>query len=495
MYFLGYDIGSSSIKVSLFDAEKSTAIHSVSYPEKEMSIIALKPGFAEQHPADWWENLVKATHALIEASGIQGHLVEAIGISYQMHGLVLVDEQLEVIRPAIIWCDSRAVEIGNKAFQKIGPYVCLDHLLNSPGNFTASKMAWVKQNEPASYKKVHQVMVPGDYIALKMTGEARTTISGLSEGIWWDFKTNDLSELILAEYGFDSELFPPRVPTFGHQGGLTQAAARTLGLKSGTPLTYRAGDQPNNAFSLNVLEPGELAATAGTSGVVYGISDVRKYDRKSRINTFIHVNHNMPGDRYGVLLCLNGAGILNAWMRRNFNEDSYPLMNKLAGQVPVGSEGLFIFPFGNGAERMLENRDPGSRILGWQYNIHQKPHFFRAAQEAVAFAMFYGMKIMESVGTSSSVIRAGHANMFLSPVFSQTLADLTGATIELYDTDGAQGAARGAALGHRYYSDFDSAFSGLLKQETIRPSSLSGEVRAAYQEWEDQLNEILQGII
>jgi len=491
MIFLGYDIGSSSIKACAFDGKTGLALHSVSYPEKEMLISSPKPGFAEQNPDDWWTYLIKATQKLLTESKINGHRIEAIGISYQMHGLVVVDESLEILRPAIIWCDSRAVETGQDAFQKIGPHVCMDHLLNSPGNFTASKLAWIKSHEPNIFRKIHQIMLPGDFIAMKLTGDIRTTISGLSEGIFWDFKTNDISELILSEFGFDEELFPPLVPTFGEQGLLTAPVAKILEMRTGIPVTYRAGDQPNNAFSLNVLNPGEMAATAGTSGVVYGVSNTRKYDRKSRINTFIHVNHNMPGDRYGVLLCLNGAGILNAWLRRNFGETSYENMNTLADQVPIGSDGLFIFPFGNGAERMLENRDPGSRILGWNYNIHQKQHIYRAAQESIAFALYYGMKIMESVGTSFTTIRAGHANMFLSRIFSQTLADLTGATIELYDTDGSQGAARGAALGHRYYGDFKDAFSGLKMMSSIRPSQKSKQVQESYQGWENALHKIL----
>ncbi len=491
MYLLGYDLGSSFVKATVFDGEQGKAISTVSWPGKEMPIKVPRPGFAEQDPEEWWKNIVQATRLVLKASNIHRERIRAIGISYQMHGLVMIDEDHKLLRPSIIWCDSRAVDIGDKAFKKIGPYLCLDHLLNSPGNFTASKLAWVKRYEPEKYKKLHQIMLPGDYIAMKMTGEVRTTISGLSEGIFWDFKENDISELVLNTYGFDPDIFPVRVPTFGDQGYLSKNAANELGLKAGTGISYRAGDQPNNAFSLNVLHPGEVAATAGTSGVVYGVSSSRQFDQKSRINTFIHVNHGMPGDRYGVLMCLNGAGILNAWMRKNFGMRSYISMNEAARKIPVGSGGLFILPFGNGAERILGNLNPGSRVSGWNYNVHHKPHFFRAAQEAVAFALNYGMHIMESAGTKAEVIRAGNANMFLSPIFGQTLADITGANIELYDTDGSQGAARGAGLGAGFYTGFNEVFSQLNIVKTMHPSINSETSKAVYQEWLDYMKSTL----
>lgn len=494
MYLLGFDIGSSSVKVSLINGSTGELTASAFYPGQEMAIIARQQGWAEQEPRHWWENLKLALAEVMSVSRINPNDIQAIGISYQMHGLVMVDKNHEVIRPSIIWCDSRAASIGNKAFEDIGRERCLSHLLNSPGNFTASKLKWVKDYEPDNFGKVHKIMLPGDYIAMKLTNEIRTTVSGLSEGILWDFKSNRLADVILNTYGFDESVVPDIVPTFGEQGRLTATAAQELGLVTGTPVSYRAGDQPNNALSLNVLNPGEVAATAGTSGVVYGVSGEIKFDPASRVNTFAHVNHSGADPRLGVLLCINGTGILNAWLKKNVaGQLSYNDMNLLAAKVPVGSEGLSVLPFGNGAERVLNNKEIGSMISGLNFNIHRQEHLLRAAQEGIVFCFKYGMDIMQGIGIVPQVIRAGKANMFLSPVFRKTLADVTGATIELYNTDGSVGAARGAGVGSGFYTGFAEAFANLKKLETIEPDrSLTTETHAAYENWLKLLNKAIQ---
>ena len=496
MFFIGYDVGSSSVKVSLLEGDKGTVVaHATSPAGQEMPIDAPRPGWAEQSPEMWWEHLKKATAAVMATGQAGPEDIGAIGISYQMHGLVLIDEEDKVLRPAIIWCDSRAVETGEKAFREIGEERALQHLLNSPGNFTAAKLAWVKEHEPEIYAKARKFLLPGDYIALRMTGEATTTIPGLSEGIFWDFRENDISPLITDTFGFDPNLFPTVIPTFGQQGALTAAAARELGLRAGIPVTYRAGDQPNNAFSLNVLEPGEVAATAGTSGVVYGVSDRADYDPLSRVNTFVHVNHQPPQNRYGVLLCINGTGILNAWLRRNLftGSVSYEEMNEQALAVPPGAEGLTVLPFGNGAERILSNKDPGALFYGMQFNVHSRAHLLRAAQEGIAFSFRYGLEIMKKTGVDTQVMRAGHANMFLSPLFAGALATVADTQIELYDTDGSQGAALGAALGAGYYKTPAECFRSLTKKEVILPDpSRRDAYEQAYGKWLEVLERTLQ---
>jgi xylulokinase len=489
----GYDIGSSSIKATLMEAESGKVLASATVPEREMEIIAKKPGWAEQHPQTWWENVVTATQKIKAQTNFAAADVRAIGISYQMHGLVIVDAKHEVLRPAIIWCDSRAVEIGRKAMKSIGEKKCLAHLLNSPGNFTASKLKWVKDNEPKVYAKIYKMMLPGDYIAMKMTGEIRTTPSGLSEGIMWDFKEEGLAQIVCEEYGISQNLVAEAVPTFSVQGHLNKESANLLGLRAGTIVSYRAGDQPNNALSLNVLNPGEIAATAGTSGVVYGIAAKAKYDAKSRVNTFVHVNHTADKPRYGVLLCLNGTGILNSWLKHNTGAIDYPEMNLLAEKAPVGSDGLVILPFGNGAERTLENRNLGASIHGLNFNIHNKSHLLRAGQEGIVFALNYGLEIMRGTGVEVRTVRAGHANMFLSPIFAEAFATVTKSVVELYNTDGSQGAARGAGIGAGLYRDAKDAFAGLKPVKTIEPSkSLRSAYQQAYNTWEKVLENELQ---
>lgn len=495
MYLLGYDIGSSSVKASLVNAGTGKCVASAFYPKTEAEIIAVKPGWAEQNPQEWWKNLKLATHAVLQEAGIRGgEGVEAIGISYQMHGLVCVDEYGQPLRPAIIWCDSRAVPYGQRAFEALGEEHCLSHLLNSPGNFTASKLAWVRENEPYTYARIDKIMLPGDYIAMRLTGRICTTVSGLSEGMFWDFKENRVAGFLLEHYGIDASLLPDIVPTFAEQGRVEASVAAELGLKPGTPVTYRAGDQPNNALSLNVFNPGEIASTAGTSGVVYGVNERMTYDPKSRVNTFAHVNHTGNQTRLGVLLCINGVGILNSWIRRTVAPEdiSYNDMNELAKEVPIGSAGISILPFGNGAERMLENREVGCSILGVNFNLHGKPHLIRAAQEGIVFSFKYGIEVMEQMGIPVQKIHAGRANMFLSPVFRDTLAGVTGATIELYDTDGSVGAAKGAGMGAGIYSDHREAFATLEKLDVIEPdTSRQQEYADAYARWKQCLERFL----
>lgn len=487
MFLLGYDIGSSSVKAALVETQTGRIAASAFYPRREMPIAAPRADWAEQDPAMWWDNLRLATADVMQQAQAKAADIEAIGISYQMHGLVCVDKAGKPLRPAIIWCDSRAVPLGERAMSDLGPDYCLGHLLNSPGNFTASKLAWVRENEPHIYNKVYHFMLPGDYIALLLTGEMTTTVSGLSEGILWDFRENSIASRLIQYYGIDPTMPCNLVPTFGLQGQLRNEAARELGLQPGTPVTYRSGDQPNNALSLGVMNPGQVAATAGTSGVVYGILDKINYDPKSRVNTFAHVNHTAADPRLGVLLCINGTGCLNSWMHHNVaSELSYSQMNDAAMQTPIGADGLVVLPFGNGSERMLENRNPGCSIHGLNFNHHTQAHILRAEQEGIAFAFAYGMEIMAEMGMEIKTIRAGQANLFLSPLFRQAIADTTGASIELCNTDGAAGAARGAGIGAGIYRNTEEAMQTLRIVDTIRPQQPEA-YREAYAHWKHYL--------
>lgn len=494
MFLLGYDIGSSSVKASLVNAETGKCISSAFFPETEAVITALQPGWAEQDPESWWEYLKSSTRAVLSESGISPADIKAIGISYQMHGLVCVNKQHQVLRPAIIWCDSRAVPYGNRAFDTLGQEKCLSHLLNSPGNFTASKLAWIKDKEPDIFEKIYKIMLPGDYIGMKLTGEIYTTLSGLSEGMFWDFKNHEVAGFLMDYYGFDRSILAEVRPTFAEQGRVSNSAALELGLKAGTPVTYRAGDQPNNALSLNVFNPGEIASTAGTSGVVYGINGKIDYDPMSRVNSFAHVSHTADQVRLGVLLCINGTGILNSWVKRNIAPEglSYDDMNVLASKAPIGSNGISILPFGNGAERMLCNKEIGCSVRGIDFNAHGKHHLVRAAQEGIVFSFKYGIDIMEQMGIPVTKIHAGRANMFLSSIFRETLAGVTGAVIELYNTDGSVGAAKGAGIGAGIYKDHTEAFATLERLQVIEPTvTQAGEYLEAYEKWKMRLEKSL----
>jgi xylulokinase len=487
MLLLGIDVGTSSVKVSIVDAQTQQCKASAQYPEIESAIISPQPGWAEQSPDMWWEHVQLAIQKAHASKTYDPADIVAIGISYQMHGLVTVNEKQQSLRNAIIWCDSRAVEIGDKAFKEIGKKTCLTHLLNSPGNFTASKLAWVKENEPAVYKQVYKIMLPGDFIAMKMTGALTTSISALSEGIFWDFKKDRISKDVMEHYDFDDNLIPSIQDVFSDHGKLTGSVAADLSLKAGIPVTYKAGDQPNNALSLNVLEPGEVAATAGTSGVIYGVSDELTYDNESRVNTFAHVNYTNDEKRLGVLLCINGTGILNRWVKNIFTPAfSYPQMNTEATKVPVGSDGLRILPFGNGAERMLNNKIIGVHFNHIDLNLHTQAHLFRAAQEGIACAFRYGLDIMRENGMDPQVIRAGKANMFLSDLFIEAFVNTTQVPVELYNCDGSVGAAIGAGIGAGIYKTPKEAFSTAKPLTVIEPSKKK-EYKAVYEEWKELL--------
>lgn len=491
-YLLGFDVGSSSVKASLVDADTGVCAADAFFPEREAPITAVKAGWAEQDPQMWWDNAKLALQKVMHVANVKGEEIKAIGISYQMHGLVCVDKNLQVLRPSIIWCDSRAVPYGERAFKDLGKEMCLGHLLNSPGNFTAAKLAWVKENEPELFDRIYKVMLPGDYIAMRLSGQINTTISGLSEGMFWDFKEKRPAKFLLDYFGFSESHIADIVPTFSIQSEVSAEAAAELGLKEGTPISYRAGDQPNNALSLNVFNPGEIASTAGTSGVVYGVLGDVNYDQKSRVNTFAHVNYTKELDRLGVLLCINGTGILNAWIHRNITPNiSYADMNDLAATVPIGSDGVTVIPFGNGAERVLENQEVGCSINGLSFNKHDNAHVVRAAQEGIVFSFCYGMEVMEQMGMDICKIHAGKANMFLSPLFRDTLAGVSGATIELYDTDGAAGAAKGAGIGCGIYKNHDEAFASLKKLAVIEPDEQHRtEYLHAYAKWKEQLSQL-----
>jgi xylulokinase len=493
-YFLGFDLGSSSVKAALLEAESGKPLASAFSPAVEMKIHSPRPGFAEQDPEHWWQELVQATRLVYQKFPFKKDEIVAIGISYQMHGLVCIDKNGQPLRPAIIWCDSRAVDYGSQAFDQLGHGFCLEHFLNSPGNFTASKLKWVKENEPEIYKKTAHIFLPGDFIALKMTGEVATTVQGLSEGIFWDYKENGIAHSLLDFYEIDKYLLAPCVPCFGEQGRLQKTAAETLGIAAGTPVCYRAGDQPNNAFSLQVMEPGEIAATAGTSGVLYGISSVAAHDPKSRVNPFVHVNHQTNQPRYGILMCLNGTGILNSWLRREFfTNESYETMNAGAAMTPMGAEGIFCYPFGNGAERILENKNPGGQIKGLDFNRHNKYHLARAAQEGIVFSLIYGAEIMQGMGLSMNRFRAGNTNMFLSGLFSQTFSNCSDCPVELYHSDGAIGAARGAGFGGKYYPQLRDCYRGMELVRMVEPEkNNSGQIKELYGEWKMGLEDILK---
>ncbi|MHA7864890.1 xylulokinase [Flagellimonas marinaquae] len=492
MYWIGFDIGSSSIKVALIAADTGAVVDLVQEPSTEITINAPAIGWAEQNPELWWTYACRGVQRILSNNNLANHTIKGIGISYQMHGLVIVDKNLKPIRPSIIWCDSRAVDTGEKLFQSAGKEKCIDRLLNAPGNFTLSKLKWVKDNEPENYQRIYKFMLPGDYIALRLSGQCTTTPSGLSEGILWDFKEHQIAKWLLEEAGIDPSLVPEIRPSFSEQCRVGKKGAEESGLPEGIPIMYRAGDQPNNALALNVMEPGQVAATGGTSGVVYAVSGQQTTQEHTRINSFAHVNHTSDTARIGKLLCINGTGIQYSWIKNELTHGlSYDHMNQMAEKVAIGSDGLSVLPFGNGAERMLENRGKGSRILNLNFNVHKKSHLFRAALEGIAFAFVYGMEILQNDGVDIGSIKAGNDNLFRAGIFSKTVATLSNSRIDMVETTGAVGAARAAAYAYGDFANIGEATSTDAVQLTYEPENSINEYQEAYQIWKEALNEYM----
>ncbi len=492
-YFLGIDIGSSSIKVALVEVVTGKSAALVQEPEDEMSMLALENGWAEQDPEEWWALVCKAIKRVKKEANISRTQIKGIGISYQMHGLVLVDEKGSLLRKSIIWCDSRAVEIGETAYEELGTEKCDRELLNSPANFTASKLKWVRENEPDLYDRVYKFMLPGDYIAYRFTGRINTTISGLSEGVFWNFKNNEPASFLLEHLGISEDLIPEVTDTFGFQGEVNDRGEKESQIAIGTPILYRAGDQPNNALSLNVFNPGEIAATGGTSGVVYAITDNLSVKESSRVNNFAHVNYEVGKEtRIGKLLCINGAGIQYRWLLNNLSVNSYQEMNHLASEIEVGSDGVCLIPFGNGAERMLNNLDIGTRLVNVNLNNHHKGHLCRAALEGIAFSFVYGIEILKSDGIQVDVIRAGNDNLFRSEIFATTIATLISHEIEIYNTTGAIGAARAAGLHKGNFEEFGRSIMNNDYVLTYKPLKDKAPYEKAYARWKRELESILK---
>ncbi len=494
MLLLGIDVGTSSIKVSVVDSETQQCVGSAQFPDTESEIKSLQPGWAEQSPEMWWQHVQQAIKRVGNSGNVNLKNIGAIGIAYQMHGLVVVNKEQNALRDSIIWCDSRAVPFGEKAFEAIGEEKSLSHLLNSPGNFTAAKLAWVKQYEPQIYESIYKIMLPGDYIAMRLTGEVTTSPSALSEGVFWDFQEDSLSNDVIDYFKFNTSFIPQVNPVFTEHGKVQKTVAESLGLKEGIPVTYKAGDQPNNALSLNVLKPGEVAATAGTSGVIYGVSDQLTYDKQSRVNSFAHVNYTGKEKRVGILLCINGTGILNRWVRDTMAPGiSYSQINEQAAKIPAGSNGLKVLPFGNGAERMLDNKIIGAHFSGIDLNIHTRSHIFRASQEGIAFAFRYGLDIMRENQMNPTVIRAGKSNMFLSEVFTEAFVNATGVPVELYNSDGSIGAAIGAGIGAKAFNGEQEAFSKMKRLELVEPKNRE-VYNELYEGWKKVLEPRLKGL-
>jgi len=492
LYYLGYDIGSSSIKVALVHAQTGKKIAAIHEPSNEMEIIAMHSDWAEQDPNIWWEYVCMATKKIIKETAIDASKISGIGISYQMHGLVVVDKNGETLRNSIIWCDSRAVTIGNTAFEELGQDKCTDQLLNSPGNFTASKLKWVRDNEPEVYSKIYKYMLPGDFIAFKLTGKICTTKNGLSEGILWDYKNDSVADWLLKHYNINTSLTPEIVENFSNQGTVDNKGALETGLPTGIPVNYRAGDQPNNALSLNVFNPGEVAATGGTSGVLYAVTDTLHSKEASRINHFVHVNYTKKNPTLGKLLCINGAGIQYRWLKDNMAANSYEEMNSKAAQVPVGSDGLCTIPFGNGAERMLNNKNIGTHFCNLNLNQHRDSHLYRASLEGIAFSFVYGMDILKNDNADINVIRAGNDNLFRSEIFSNTIATLIGHEIEIYDTTGSVGAARAAGLTDGDFEKFGKSITENDHVMTYTPLKDKAPYQKAYENWKTELEILLK---
>lgn len=436
MAFLGIDVGTSSVKVSIVGEDGVILASATAPASSERAINSPNPNWAEQNPEDWWEDAQQAILNLPLEARLQ---VEAIGIAYQMHGLVLVDSQFQPVRPSIIWCDGRNIQESQILAESLGLDALENRLLNKPGTLTLAKLAWVAEHEPETLAKAHTFGLPGDFIAYKLTGEWSTTKSGYSEMVGWDFGASIPFEEGFRKAGWKLPL-PEARPNLEEGAPIQKVIAEKLGLPPSARVTYRAGDQPNNAFGLGVLQQGETAISAGTSGVLYGIGDSSPGLHEG-INRFLHVNSQI-----GVLMCLNGVGSALAFARRTwFQNQSYEALSELASQANPENCPYF-FPFGNGAERILSER-AFSGFTELDFNRHNLPELARSVFEGIAFAYRLGSEKMEKAGCLSKVVNGTESGLLKSSFFAQLLANELQVELILSEGDGSTAAARGAALG------------------------------------------------
>lgn len=465
-YLLGLDIGTSGVKALLISVEgKIISSKTESYP-----LATPHSGWAEQSPYDWWEATVKVIEEVVSSTPIGSTQIKGISLSGQMHSSVFLDEKMEVIRPAILWSDTRTSEQCKEIYTKVGGLNQLIDYVSNPAleGFTAPKILWLKENEPENYQKVKYILLAKDYIRYRLTGELFTEVSDAAGTLLFEVIKKRWSTGLLEKLEIDPDLLPPILNSFDLAGRITKPIAEKTGLKFGTPLVAGGADNACGAVGSGIIQEGRVMVSIGSSGVVLAQTDNPQADQGGRIHLF---NHACPNSWYmmGVML---SAGMSYEWLEKKLFNNSldYPKLDQLAEEIEPGSEGLLFLPYLYG-ERTPHNDANARGVYFGISGKHDQRHFTRSVLEGVTFALKDSLELIKDKGVKVKEIRAigGGAK---SSVWQQILADILGKEINLLNVE--EGPAFGAALiagvGVGVYGSFTEAVSGIVKvQKTIVP--------------------------
>lgn len=484
-YLLGIDIGTSGTKTVLFDEAGNTIASALGeYPLYQPNV-----GWAEQDPEDWWKATFSTIKAVLGKSGVNPSDVKGVGLSGQMHGAVLLDKDNQVLRKAIIWCDQRSSAECDQITSIIGKERLIEITANPAlTGFTASKVMWVKNNEPEIFEKVKKILLPKDYIRFKLTGEFATEVSDASGMQFMDIPKRKWSSEVLDKLGIDKGLLGDVYESQEVSGKVHKAAAELTGLKEGTPVVGGAGDQAAGAVGNGIVRPGVISSTIGTSGVVFAFSENVSIDPKGRVHTFCHAVPNT----WHIMGVTQGAGLSLKWFRDNFcieekrtaelmGIDPYVLMDQEADRVEAGCSGLIYLPYMMG-ER-TPHLDPNAKGVFFGLSAkHEKQDMLRAVMEGVVYSLKDCLEIIKEMGVDVSEVRASGGGG-KSKLWRQMQSDVFGTEITTINSSegGALGVALLAGVGTGVYSSVPEACDAIIKVKTRQAADMA--LNAKYQKF------------
>lgn len=472
-YLIGIDLGTSGVKTVLFDESgKPVASSTVEYPLYQPNL-----GWAEQDPEDWWKGTCESINNVMLKSGVNKQDVKGVGLSGQMHGAVLLDKNDKVLRKAIIWCDQRSAAECDQITQLVGKERLIEITANPAlTGFTASKVMWVKNNEPQIFEKIAKILLPKDYIRLRLTGEYATEVSDASGMQFMNIAQRKWSSEVLGKLEISESMLGKMYESQEVTGKVTASAAAITGLNEGTIVVGGAGDQAAGAVGNGIVKPGVVSSTIGTSGVVFAYTDKLTIDPLGRVHTFCHAVPNT----YHIMGVTQGAGLSLKWFRDNFcmeelmtaelsNIDVYKLLDAEAENITPCSDGLVYLPYLMG-ER-TPHLDPDARGVFFGLTAkHTKPHFVRSIMEGVTYSLRDCLEIIRGMGVEVSEVRASGGGG-KSKIWRQMQADVFGTNINrIFSDEGpALGVAILAGVGAGIYDSVPQACSNVIKVKDSLP--------------------------
>jgi len=463
MYVLGIDVGTGGTRALIID-EQGRVVASAT--EEHEPFASPKIGWAEQRPEDWWRATGIAVKSALAKAKLSGDAIACVGFSGQMHGAVMLDEKMQVVRPALIWCDQRTEKQSRDLADKIGESKLIQLTCNPPlTNFTLTKFLWTRENEPQNWVRVRHVMLPKDYVRFRLSGERAIDMADASGTLLLDVTNRRWSREVLDATGIDERILPSLHESPDVCGQVSVEGAAATGLKPGTPVVAGAGDQAAGATGMGIVRPGAVSATIGTSGVVFAATDRPALDPRGRLHTFCHA---IPG-RWHVMGVTQAAGLSLRWFRDQFGagtndgRDPYERLSDEAAKVPAGSEGALWAPYLMG-ER-TPHLDPNARgaLVGLSAS-HTRAHVIRAIMEGVAFSLRDTFTIFDEMRVPVSNVRLGGGGA-RSELWRQIQADVYGRDVEIVEAE--EGAAYGAAIlagvGVKMWPSVDAACDSVVR--------------------------------